>query len=149
MAAASIDSTSRLRSVSSGVRPRPITITRYTATTTAVSPVADTVCTSTRSTRREIRGLVPAASASGTRAVAAAADLGGVAGPVDEHVERGDHQGDLEDHRHRAADELQALPGQARGPLVGLVRGGEADEERERGGQRHRRHRRDAIAERP
>ncbi len=73
MAAANIDSTSRLRSVSSGVRPSPITITRYTATTTAVRPVADTVCTRTRSTRREIRALVPAASASGTRPVAAAA----------------------------------------------------------------------------
>jgi len=50
-----------------------MTITRYTPTTTAVSPVADTVCTSTRSTFREMRALVPATMASGTRAVAPAA----------------------------------------------------------------------------
>ena len=35
--------------------------------------MADTVWTSTRSTRREMRGLVPATRASGTSAVAAAA----------------------------------------------------------------------------
>ena len=80
-----------------------------------MSPVADTVWTSTRSTRRAMRVLVPAARASGTSAVAAGRDLRRVRGPVDEDPQRRDHDGDLGDHGHRAADELQPLAGDARG----------------------------------
>ena len=103
-----------MRSLSAGARPSPITITRYTSTTTAVSPVADTVWTSSRSTRRAIRGLVPAARASGHERRRAGGDLGGVGGPVDQDAQRRHHEGDLDDDGHRAADQLQPLAGDAR-----------------------------------
>ena len=115
--------------MSAGARPNPMTITRYTATTTAVSPVADTVCTSTRSTRRETRGLAPRPGRAGS-ARWRPRDLRGVRGPVHEDPQRSDDQGHLGDDGHRAADELQSLAGQPSRAEVGLVGGGEADQER-------------------
>ena len=87
------------------------------------------------STRREIRGLVPAMSASGTSAVAAGGRLGRVGRPVDQEVQGGEHQRHLGDDGDRASHQLETLAGDARRLQVGLVRGGQAHQERSHDGR--------------
>ena len=76
----------------------------------------------------------------------AGGDLGGVLGPVDEQAERRDDEGDLDDDRHRAADQLEPLPGDAGGAEVGLVGGGQAQQQRASDRCRDRGHGRHAVA---